>query len=210
MKPIAVLACLFAAVSALPVQAQDKGARMYKCVDAAGKVYYSDKINPDCSQGTELNRQGVVIKKKDPAKSGQPAKNEPAKSEPTAASAKAAMEQERRDRALMATYTTEQEIDAARDRSLTIPAQGTKTIEMKLEKANKQLSELKSQADTLATQKKPLPAHLLEDVSASQKEIAGLEADLAQRKSQSDAISARFEADKRRFRELKGTGQASQ
>jgi len=154
MKPITVLACLFAAVCALPVQAQDKGARMYKCVDAAGKVYYSDKVNPDCGQGTELNRQGVVIKKKDPAKPGQPAKSEPAKNEPTAAATKAAMEQERRDRALMATYTTEQEIDAARDRSLAIPAQGTKTVEAKLEKANNQLGELKKQADTLAAAKK--------------------------------------------------------
>lgn len=205
MKPITVLACLLAAVCALPAQAQDKGARMYKCVDAAGKVYYSDKINPDCGQGTELNRQGVEMKKKDAAKPGQPAKSEPA-----ATTAKAAMEQERRDRALMATYTTEQEIDAARDRSLAIPVQGTKAIETKLEKANKHLSELKSQADTLASQKKPLPAHLLEDVSTSQKEIAGLEAELVKRKSQSDAISAKFEADKKRFRELKGTGEASQ
>ncbi len=202
MKPITVLACLLAAVCALPVQAQDKGARMYKCVDAAGKVYYSDKINPDCGQGTELNRQGVEMKKKDVAKPGQTGKGEP-----VATTTKAAMEQERRDRALMATYTTEQEIDAARDRSLAIPVQGTKALEAKLEKANKQLSELKIQADTLASQKKALPAHLLEDVSTSQKEIAGLEAELAQRKSQSNAISAKFEADKKRFRELKGVGQ---
>ncbi len=202
MKPITVLACLLAAVCALPLQAQDKGARMYKCVDAAGKVYYSDKINPDCGQGTEFNRQGVEMKKKDAAKPGQPAKSEPA-----ATTTKAAIEQERRDRALMATYTTEQEIDAARDRSLAIPVQGTKAIETKLEKANKQLSELKRQADTLASQKKPLPAHLLEDVSTNQKEIAGLEAELAPRKRQLDAISVKFEADKKRFRELKGIGQ---
>lgn len=202
MKPITVLACLLAAVSTLPVQAQDKGARMYKCVDAAGKVYYSDKINPDCGQGTELNRQGVEMKKKDAARPGQPAK-----SEPVATTAKAAMEKARRDRALMATYTTEQEIDAARDRTLAIPMQGTKAIETKLGKANNQLDELKRQADTLASQKKPLPAHLLEDVSTSQKEIAALEADLAQRKRQSDAINAKFEADKKRFRELKGSGQ---
>jgi hypothetical protein len=202
MKPITALACLLAAVCALPVQAQDKSARMYKCVDAAGKVYYSDKLNPDCGQGKELNRQGVEMKKKDPAKSGQSAKSGPAV--PTT---KAEMEQERRDRALMATYTTEQEIDAARDRSLAVPAQGTKSVETKLEKANKKLGELKKQADTLAAQKKPLPASLLEDVSTSQKEIAGLEADLAQRQRQSDAISVKFEADKKRFRELKGIGQ---
>ena len=198
MKPIAVLACLIAAALVLPAQAQQEKARMYKCIDSAGKVYYSDKTNPDCGQSSELNRQGVVMPKKQVAKPGQPSKAESA-----AATPKNSKEQERRDRALMATYTTEEEIDAARDRSLAIPAQGTKSIESKLDKVNRQLTELKKQADALATQKKPLPAHLLEDVNTSQKEVTGLEADLAQRKAQSDSIRARFEADKQRFRELK-------
>lgn len=199
MKPIVVLACLIAAVLALPAQAQQEKARMYKCVDSAGKVYYSDKMNPDCGQSSELNRQGIVMPKKQVAKPG-----ESSKAEPAAATPKNSKEQERRDRALMATYTTEEEIDAARDRSLAIPAQGTKTIESKLDKVNLQLTELKKQADALATQKKPLPPHLLEDVNASQKEVSALEADLGQRKAQADAIRAKYEADKRRFRELKG------
>ena len=202
MKPISVLVCLSAAVLALPVAAADKAARMYKCVDGAGKVYYSDKMNPDCAQGAEMNRQGVVIRKKEPHKPGQAGKIE--------ATPKTSKEQERRDRALMATYTTEEEIDAARDRSLAIPMQGTKALETKLDKANQQLSEHKKQADLLAAQKKPLPANLLEEVSANQKQIAGLEAELAQRKAQSEAIRTRYESDKERFRELKSGSQASQ
>ena len=197
MKPIVVLSCLIAAALALPAHAQQGKARMYKCVDGAGKVYYSDKLNPDCGQSSELNRQGVVMKKKEAAKSGQPSRSEPA------TSAQNSGQKERRDRALLATYTTEEEIDAARDRGLAIPAQGIKAIESKLEKRNRQSTELKKQADALATQKKPLPAHLLEEVSVTQKEVSGLEAELAQRKVQSDSIRARFEADKQRFRELK-------
>ena len=195
MRPLIVLACLTAAALALPAQAQN---RMYKCVDAAGKAYYSDKINPDCAKGKELNRQGVEMKKKDVAKSGLLAK-----ADPTGPS-KSATEQERRDRALMATYTSEEEIDAARDRSLVIPAEGTKANEAKLEKINQQLTELKKQADALATQKKPLLPRLLDDVVATQKNIAVLEADLVQRKAQSAAIRAKYEAEKRRFYELRG------
>jgi chromosome segregation ATPase len=194
MKQITVLACLFAAVTALPAQAQDKGAHMYKCVDRAGNVYYSDKMNPDCAQGTELNRQGVTVKKKEIAKSPQPE------------APKSSAESERRDRSLLATYTTEEEIDAARDRTLAIPLQGTKTAENKLEKIQTQLGELKTQADALATQKKPLPASLLEEVNANQKKISVLEADLAQRKAQLNSIRARYESDKQRFRELQGAG----
>ena len=206
MKPLIVLTCLIGAALAFPAQAQQGNVRMYKCVDSVGKVYYSDKMNPDCGQGSELNRQGVVMpkKKREAASPGQPAKTD--QEEPLSKTAK---EKERRDRALMATYTNEEEIDAARDRSLAIPAQGTKAVEVKLDKVNQQLTELKKQADVLAAQKKPLPPHLLEDVAANQKEIAAMDADLALRKAQSDAIRIKYEADKQRFRELKGGTQAA-
>ena len=201
MKPTLVLASLFAAALALPVHAEGN-ARMFKCVDGAGKVYYSDKMNPDCGDGTELNRHGVVLNRKEPPKPEKTGQAVP-KSDPIAA-LKASKDQERRDRALMATYTSEEEIDAARDRSLSIPAQGIKSVEIKLEKTNEQLTAYKKQADTLASQKKSLPAGLLEDVTASQKEIALLEADLVQRRKQSDVVRAKYEADKMRFRELSG------
>ena len=65
MKLLPVVTCLMAVVLALPVQAAEQsGVHTFKCVDAAGKVYYSDKPNPDCGKGVELNRQGVVVKKK--------------------------------------------------------------------------------------------------------------------------------------------------
>ncbi len=202
MKPTLVLASLIAAMLSLPAYA-DGNARMYKCVDGAGKVYYSDKNNPDCNQGSEMNRQGVVLNKKDPVKPA--AAKAGAKTDEPVAPVKSAKDQERRDRALMATYTTEEEIDAARDRSLAIPAQGIKVTESKIEKNTRQLTELKKQADALASQKKTLPPSLLEDVASTQKEIATLESDLVQRKKQSEAIRAKYEADKQRFRELSGT-----
>ena len=206
MKPMIVLTCLIGAALAVPAQAQQGNARVYKCIDPTGKVYYSDKMNPDCGQASELNSQGVVMpKKKEVAKAGQPSKADPAQ-----ATAKESKEQERRERALMATYTTEEEIDAARDRSLAIPEQGIKTIESKLGKANQQLTELKKQADALAAKKKTLPAQLLEDVNVIQKKISEFEADLMQRKAQSDSIRVKFESDKKRFRELNGASAASQ
>ncbi|HEX4985866.1 MAG TPA: hypothetical protein VFV71_07315 [Burkholderiales bacterium] len=209
MKPQFVLvAGLLAALAATPACAAGTGGakgRMYKCIDGKGKVYYSDKMNPDCGNGTELNRQGVAMPAREKSQP-KPAAGAAAQSPPMA---KTDRDKERRDRALMATYTTEEEIDAARDRSLAIPEQGVKIAETKLGKASQRLTALKKEADTLAAQKKTLPPHLLEDVAASQKDVAGLEADIAQRKAQSEAIRARFAADKQRFRELKGTARAA-
>ena len=41
MKPMIVLTCLMGAALAVPAQAQQGSARVYKCIDPTGKVYYS-------------------------------------------------------------------------------------------------------------------------------------------------------------------------
>jgi hypothetical protein len=199
MKTVRILlAVLVAASLALPAYAQKKpSSRMYKCVDQAGKVHYSDGRDTDCSAGSELNRHGVVVKKPGDKTAGpqKTGKEEPKKPEVATG--------QRRDRALMATYMTEADIDAARDRSLAVPLQSVKGIDGKLEKANNELLDLKNQADALASKQKPLPPDLIEDVQTKQKQIAALESEREKKKASIEAIRARFESDKQRYRELK-------
>lgn len=193
-----VLGVLLAASLAMPAFAQQKkpSSRMYKCVDEAGKVHYSDGPDAYCTKGSELNRHGVVVKKPgDKPALPSNARNDSKKVELATG--------ERRDRALMATYVTEADIDAARDRSLAIPLQSVKGIEGKLEKATNELLDLKKHADTLASQQKPLPPDLIEDVQIKQKQVAVLETELVQKKTHAEAIRARFESDRQRYRELK-------
>jgi hypothetical protein len=193
------------AVPALAQQETKPGASgpvTYKCVDGQGKIYYSDKLTPDCTRIEEMNRQGRVVKKHETAKPGVAAK---AAADEEAAR-KDSAERQRRDRALMATYTSEEEIEVARDRSLTIPLQAVKTAENRLDKANDQLFDLKSQADRLAGKQKAIPPNLLEEIGVQQKEISALEAELQQKKSYVESVRAKYEADKLRYRELKTAG----
>lgn len=206
MKVIGSLVSLtIAAALAAPALAQPKpkpGPIMYKCVDSRGKVYYSDQFTPECRQTQEMNRQGRILRKDETNKPGAAAK-------PGAAGtvkAKESSESQRRDRALTATYTSEEEIDQARDRSLVIPLQAIKTSENRLAKADKQLFELKSQADRLAGQQKAIPPQLLDEINVKQKAVSALEAEVQQKKSYADSVRARFEADKLRYRELKAVG----
>lgn len=192
-----LMACMLAAPALAQKKSSGPNARMYKCYDEKGKLFYTDNPRLECNNGQEMTRQGVVVKKGgDKSAAADPVKAGAKKTEPATGA--------RRDRALMATYTTESEIDAARDRSLLIPQQAIKVLDSKLEKSNADLFELKKQADTLASQQKPLPADLLEDVQAKQKQIAVLESDRSQKKAHADSITERFESDKQRFRELKG------
>ncbi len=201
MKKAHVLVGVLAALLTFPALAQKKsggaapGIRMYKCVDEAGKVYYSDSPRADCVRGKELNRQGIVVTK--PKEKGARTALKPGPRP-------AKTPEERRDRALMATYMSETEIDAARDRSLQMPLQSIKNLETKNEKVGAELFELKKQADALASQQKALPPYLIEDVQAKHKQQSGLEAELARKKAEVERIRARFESDKARYRELKG------
>jgi hypothetical protein len=206
MKKGHLLVGVLAVLLAFPALAQQRksspgaGARMYKCIDEAGKVYYSDKPRSDCIKAAEMNRQGVIV-----PKPGDKALKTTAT--PVAATKEAPAG--RRDRALMATYTSESEIDAARDRSLQMPLQSIKALEAKNEKAGAELFELKKQADVLASKQQPLPADLLDEVQAKQKQQAGLETELNKKKAEAEQIRSRYEADKVRYRELKGTPAAA-
>lgn len=206
MKLICSLVSLtIAATLAVPALAQPKPKPrpvMYKCVDSRGKIYYSDQYTPECGQTQEMNRQGRILRKAETTKPGPASK-------PGAGGtgkAKESSESQRRDRALTATYTSEEEIDLARDRSLAIPLQAVKTSESKLGKADQQLLDLKSQADRLAGQQKAIPPQLLEEIDAKQKAVSALEAEVRQKKTYADSVRARYEADKLRYRELKTTG----
>jgi hypothetical protein len=209
MKVIRMLVCLtIAAALAGPALAQQKsrpgasGPVTYKCLDSRGKVYYSDKLAPECNEIVELNSQGRVVKKHDTSNPGQTKK--PAVED--SAGQKNIAEKLRRDRALIATYTSEQEIDVARDRSLVMPVQAVKTTENRLAKVNQQLFDLKTQANQLAGQQKAIPAHLLEEIDVMQKEMSAVEAELQQKKSYAESVREKYEADKLRYRELKTAG----
>ena len=209
MRVIRTLVSLtIAAALAGPAMAQQKpkpGASrpvMYKCVDDRGKIYYSDKFTPECGQIEEMNRQGRVVKKHETVKPAVAAK--PAEEEQRGR--KELAERQRRDRALIATYTSEEEIDLARDRSLAIPLQAIKTAENRLAKANSQLFDLKSEANRLAGQEKAIPPYLLEEIDVKLDEMPELEAELLEKKSYAESVRAKYEADKLRYRELKTAG----
>ena len=95
-------------------------AATYKWVDEKGVVHYTDKMPPEAVNkgNVELNKQGVPIKKTDPAPTRGAAPREGAEAERQKASAKERTNSRRRDRALLSTYTSESEIDLARNRAL--------------------------------------------------------------------------------------------
>lgn len=152
-------------------------AATYRWVDESGRVHYGDSIPPQyAGRGhSELNAQGRVIKRVDKAPSSETArKQREAEARRKAEEARAERESQRRDNALLATYSRVEELDQARKRAL---------------------GQEQSLLATLESLRKN---------SASQSEIKYLDSLIKMRQDNLDSLRAKFDADRARYLELTG------
>src|SRR5688572_23002525 len=106
------LTLLAAALALLPLVADAQGRSTFRCTGSDGKKYYGNTVPPQCYGRLveQLNGQGMVVKRIDPDASD---KDLEAKAKEKAEKEKrdaATRETTRRDRALLATYTSEKDI----------------------------------------------------------------------------------------------------
>ncbi len=200
MRPASALATLLCA--SLVFAAAGAHAVTYKWIDDQGIVHYTDKMPADAINkgNVELNKQGIPIKKTDPALTPEQRRVKEAEDERIRQAARAREEVARKDRALLQTYTTESEIDLARKRALgTIDgqinsAQGYSTT------LSKRKQEIEARLTALGD--KPVPPALERELNNINDEL-DKQADLiTTKKKEAVAVNARYDADKRRWQEL--------
>lgn len=173
------------------------------CCDIDGKRTCGDPAPPQC-----LNRAKTVFDKGGVAKEMEAPLTAEQREARAAAEArkkeaeKLAAEQERRDRALLASYTNEKEIDAARDRALAEIERNAEQAKNRLDAALKKQKSLEQEKEFY--QKKPLPAQLQTQVKDNESEIAAQQKALQQKDADTAAITQRFAADKARYQQLSG------
>lgn len=181
-------------------------ATMYKWVDTSGKVHYGDTIPAEyANQGNaQLNNNGQVMRKVDAALT--PAQIQ-ARDELAAKAKKEkaeALEQQRRDKALLATYTEENEIDLALQRNLGQMDVQIKSNELRIKSIQGRLDGLMKQRAGFLQKQKPVPPDLTNDIKNAGDEIAHLRNNLVTLEKEKAGTRARYASDRARFRELKG------
>jgi hypothetical protein len=177
-------------------------AATYKWVDDRGVVHYSDKVPPEAADKsrTELNAQGLPIKKSAKAPTPEELRAKEREEARARAVEKERAEIARRDRALLSSYTTENEIDLARNRSL-------RTIEASIKSAEAYASQLKiRKADAEAKKAtyagKTVPPALERELESISSESARQAELIAQKNKDAAAVHVKYDADKQRWREL--------
>jgi chromosome segregation ATPase len=180
-------------------------AKLYKWVDDKGTTHYGEVIPPEYANrdATHFNDKGRVDKQIDVltpdeqrAKAVENAKKNAAQ--------QATVEAKRKDNALLNTFSNEKEIDLSRDRNLQQVEARTNSINTMLKSARDSRTNHLKEKNGFEKQNKPIPKSLSDDLNEDEARVAKLEKDLAQNEQELISIKARFEADKQRYRELKG------
>ncbi len=199
--------CQWIAAAALTAAAPIALAATYKWVDEKGVVHYTDKLPPEAvdKSSTQLDKQGRKVKQTEAAPT---AEQKRAKAEAEAREKQLAKERElveRRDRALLSTYTMESEIDLARRRALA-------TIDQQIQSATAyttQLSKRKGDLEAKKVAEKGQSAQVVERELASLDTELARQADLvAAKQKEIVLVNVRYDADLKRWRELRAATEA--
>jgi len=176
---------------AAPVYAVE--AHMYRCKDKNGRVYYSDRPGMECEGGEtdEMTKQGLILERPDALRPGE-----------TQEERQERLAQQRLDRALLQTYSSEQQIEEAKKRSLENPLLAVKYAKKKLAIYTDRLSELRGREVQYSIDGKEPPLSLIEEIDATLSDIARLEYELETKQRSVERVIDRFEADKERYRAL--------
>jgi hypothetical protein len=195
------LAVLAALIALLPLAAGAQSS--YRCVGKDGKKYYGSAVPPAClGQPVEqLNSQGMVVKRFDAAASAAEREKKAAEEEERKKREAISKEEGRRNRALLATYTNEKDIDQARGRALKENEGAVKDIEVRIGALKKRMEDQKKELETFQGKNKP-PAKLAQDVTNTEFDIKTQQDLLAAKKKEVDLINARYDEDKKRYNEL--------
>jgi hypothetical protein len=184
-----------------PAAAQE---RMYKCVDAKGKVYYTQVPPPEClgRDTQELNKSGTLIRRTPAAIPLTPAQEQALEAErkKKIEDEERSKEERRKNLALLNTYSSEKDIEDARARALDEAQGAIEDTQRSIAGAQKRHQELETEKEFYA--KKPMPFKLKQEITNNEIEIRNQTSLLDAKKKEISTINAKYDEDKRRYVEL--------
>lgn len=186
---------------ALLLTAMSAQATMYRWEDGNGRVHYSDTAPTTYQQsgGAELSKQGNVVKRT------QSEAERRAEATRQAEQKQIQLEQQKQaqlDRALTQTYTTEAEIDLARDRALEHHKLAIKGAEIRSKAVEANLAELNARIAAIEKAGRKVGTGLIDQADQAARESLELKRTILNNGEAMQQVREKYAADKVRFREL--------
>ncbi len=204
LKTVVWILCAGALLTSPSFATTTNGRTLYKWVDEQGVTHYGDHIPPEYASQEQhiMNSQGVEISRLDAQKSAdQMAAEEQKRLE--------AQQSQNRDRNLLNTYASVQEIERLRDQRVTLLSDQIKVTSQFLEVLNGRLNKLRTASmhfkpynnDAAAP---PMPDQVAEDLVRVGNDIRTQQQNLHEKRSEEATMRKQFDSDIQRFKELKG------
>jgi chromosome segregation ATPase len=189
---------LLSAAALLAVVSLNAEAKLYKWVDENGTTHYGETIPPKYADRNAQTFDKGRVQKPDPKERDKSAPQR------TRTLTQDEEQAQRRDNALLNTYSSEKEIDLARDRNLQQVEARISSYSTLLKSAQDNLVSLQQEREHLMKQNRKIPKSLEEDLVDAQNRIAKFQADLEHNNQELESVKKKYAADKARYRELKG------
>lgn len=198
-RPLVVLA-IISLLAAAPLQA-----KLYKWVDEAGNVHYSDKVPPqaaDREREVKSEETGITVDRVEAPPSRAELEAEARRQREAAARREAERRQAEQDRILLLTFSSVGEMERARDDRVTALESQARLTESRIGKLQAQLEQEKQRAaQAERAGRSPQPHH--QRIAGLERQIADLRQFIASNRAEQAEIRARFARDIARYKELK-------
>lgn len=176
--------------------------KTYCCADERGRQACGDSLPRECFGRAyrELSERGTLLRQVEaPLTAEQQAQREAAIANQKKEE-RAAMEEKRKNQALINTYNSEKDVDIARERALADVENRAKEVQTKFNEALKRKQKLEAEMEFY--KKKPVPPELKEQIKANEIEIKAQQTAIDAKKQEMEQIGARFAEEKKRYLEL--------
>ena len=203
-----ILAAVLVVLSLVFSAAREAHGATYKWIDDKGIVHYSDKMPSDAVNAghVELDGQGRRVKKVDRALTPDELRARADQLEKQKQEAKLREIGARRDRALLASYTREEDLDLARARALSTIESQTQSSRLYASQLTKRQQELTEKKQALGD--KPVPVALERELESVDTELAKTNALIETKQQESLAVAAKYDTEKQRWRALRAQADA--
>jgi hypothetical protein len=179
----------------------------YRCTGKDGKKYYGQTVPQTCfGQPLELiNKQGLVVKRIDPEGEEKARLAKEAEAEKKRELEAAQKESMRRNRALLATYTSENDIEESRKRDLANHQRSLQEVEHRIAEIKRRQAQYQKELALFQEASKGTPpARLQEEITNAEIDLKAQQTLLDAKKKDTVSINTRYDADRRRYREATG------
>lgn len=200
----AFLGLLAMLLLAAPTGHTADGKKLYKWVDDSGEVHYSDTVPPQAApKGKDvLNDAGITVHKIDAAKTPAQIAEEKRQAKLREKKRRLAKEQAARDRRLLDTYASEQDIINTRDAKLSALENLIRISEGTVKSLNEKLSNLMKTAADRERAGRKVPPYVLQRMQSARNQLRSTEQYIARKRSEQESVRKQYERDIERYRQI--------